>query len=290
MSLDQWLVRKPVLTDGAWGTELQRRGLGLGECPDSWNLKTPEAVEAVARAYVEAGSQVILTNTFRSNRVTLAAHGLAARVREINLEGVRISRQAAGGRAGVFASMGPTGRMLMMGETSEAEVSEAFHEQAQVLAEGGADALIFETMTDLAEARLGLAAALSTGLPIIVSFVFDAGKNKDRTMMGTTPEQAAKEMSDAGASAVGANCGLGIAGFVPICERLHAATSLPIWIKANAGLPEIVDGDPTYRISPEEYAAHVPAVVEAGASFVGGCCGTNPAFISACARKLSSLL
>jgi methionine synthase I (cobalamin-dependent) len=289
MNLDKWIARKPVLTDGAWGTELQRRGLGVGECPDIWNLENPEAVESVAKAYVEAGSQVILTNTFRSNRITLAAHGLAARVREINLEGVRISRRAAAGRSGVFASLGPTGKMLMMGETSETEVSEAFREQAQLLADAGADALIFETMSDLAEARLGVLAALSTQLPVLVSFVFDTGKQKDRTMMGHPPEQVAKEMAEAGAAAVGANCGLGIAECIPICERLHASSSLPVWIKPNAGLPEIVDGLPTYRISPEEYASLVPSVVNAGACFIGGCCGTQPPFIAACARRLASM-
>lgn len=289
MNLDTWVARKPILTDGAWGTELQRRGLGLGECPDSWNLNNPEVVEEVARAYVEAGSQVILTNTFRSNRITLAGHGLVDRVREINLEGVQISRRAAAGRVGVFASLGPTGKMLMLGETSEAEVSEAFREQAQLLADAGADALILETMTDLIEARLGVIAALPTGLPVIVSFVFDSGKNKDRTMMGYAPEQVAEEMTEAGASAVGANCGLGIAECIPICERLHASTSLPVWIKPNAGLPEIVGGVPTYRISPEEYASLVPAVASAGASFIGGCCGTQPRFIAACARRLLGL-
>jgi 5-methyltetrahydrofolate--homocysteine methyltransferase len=290
MNLDRWTTRKPVLTDGAWGTELQRQGLGLGECPDSWNLKKPEAVENVAKAYVDAGSQVILTNTFRSNRITLAGHGLVDRVREINLEGVRISRRAAAGRAGVFASLGPTGKMLMMAETSEAEVSEAFREQAQLLADAGADALIFETMSDLVEARLGVIAALSTQLPVIVSFVFDTGKKKDRTMMGHAPEQAAKEMAEAGASAVGANCGLGIAECIPICERLHASSSLPVWIKPNAGLPEMIDGVPIYRISPEEYASLVPAIVKAGASFIGGCCGTQPPFIAACARRLAAMI
>ncbi len=288
MSLEKWLSSKPVLTDGAWGTELQRQGLALGECPDSWNLKNPDAVVAVARSYVEAGSRVILTNTFRSNRLTLTGHGLASELREINLAGVRISREAASGRAAVFASMGPTGKMLMMGEVSKSEIQQAFTEQAELLAEGGADALILETMTDPAEAKLAVSAVRPTGLPVIVSFVFDSGKKKDRTMMGSSPEQVAKEMSDAGVSAIGANCGLGIEGFIPICARLHAATSLPVWIKANAGLPEIIDGAPVYRITPENYANHLPALMRAGASFIGGCCGTNPAFIAACARKLYS--
>ena len=143
----------PVLTDGAWGTELHARGLEAGECPDHWNLTHPERVEEVARAYVEAGSQVILTNTFRANRIALDRHGLAGLAKDINCRGVEISRRAARGQARVFASMGPSGKLLMMGEVSEEELLEAFTEQAQALADGGADALIFETMSDLAEAK-----------------------------------------------------------------------------------------------------------------------------------------
>lgn len=288
MHLEQWLKNSPVLTDGAWGTELQQQGLPAGECPDHWNLAFPEKVMKVARSYVEAGSQIILTNTFRSNRVTLTGHGLADQTRTLNRKGVTLSREAASGRAAVFASMGPTGKMLMMGETSEDEIKAAFTEQAEALAEAGADALILETMTDLAEAKIALAAARRVGLPVIVSFVFDSGKQKDRTMMGATPEQVAREITEAGADGLGANCGLGISGFIPLCRRLKAATSLPVWIKANAGLPEIVDGKPVYRTSPEDFASFVPSLADAGADFVGGCCGTNPAFIAACAQVMKA--
>jgi len=152
--IKQLISQGPVLTDGAWGTEFQVRGLEAGECPDHWNLTHPDGVEAVARAYVEAGSQVILTNTFRANRLALERHGLADKLREINLRGVEISRRAACGRACVFASMGPSGKLLMMGEVSEGELLAAFTEQAQALADAGADALLFETMSDLAEAKV----------------------------------------------------------------------------------------------------------------------------------------
>ena len=141
-------------------------------------------------------------------------------------------------------------------------------------------------MSDIAEAALALAAAQKTGLPVVVSFTFDTGKNKDRTMTGATPEQAAHQLTDAGASVIGANCGVGIGEYIPICRRLRAATSLPLWIKANAGLPEMVDGQPVYRTAPEQFAAQLPALVEAGATFVGGCCGTTPDFIRAVARML----
>jgi methionine synthase I (cobalamin-dependent) len=277
--VEQLAARSPVITDGAWGTEMQARGLAAGECPDAWNLRYPERVEQVARAYVEAGSQVILTNTFRANRLTLAGHGLAEKAVEINRAGAAISKQAARGRAHVFASIGPSGRLLMTGETTEEELRAAFAQQALALAEGGADAILIETMSDLAEARLALAAARETGLAVVVSMVFDSGKNKDRTMMGATPEQVARELTEAGADAVGGNCGSGIAAYIPICRRLRAATDRPIWIKPNAGLPELIEGRTVYRTTPEEFARQVPALVEAGATFLGGCCGTGPEFI-----------
>jgi methionine synthase I (cobalamin-dependent) len=273
------LAHGPIVTDGAWGTELQARGLASGEFPDLWNLSQPDRVEAVARAYVEAGSQVILTNTFGANRIRLADHGLADRVAEINRRGVEISRQAAGDRAAVFASMGPTGKMIMTGEVNPDDLRALYEEQAQALAAGGADALIIETMSDLEEATAALQAARATGLPVVACMVFDAGKEKDRTMMGATPEQVAAELTAAGADVVGANCGAGIECFFPVCQRLKSATDRPIWIKANAGLPEMVEGHVVYRTTAEEFAGHAAELIEAGASFLGGCCGTSPEFI-----------
>ncbi len=276
----------PAIADGAWGTQLQARGLAPGELPDEWNLAHPERVLELARAYVEAGSRVILTNTFRANRLALAPHGLAAKAEDISREGVRISREAAGSKARVFAAIGPSGRMLLMGDVTEQDLRQAFREQARALAQAGADAIVVETMTDLAEASIAAAAAKETGLPVVASMVFDSGKNKDRTMMGATPERAAAQLAAAGADVVGANCGAGIAGYVEICRRLRAAGERPVWIKANAGLPDMVDGRAVYRMTPKEFAWYVPALVEAGASFIGGCCGTGPEFIRELARGL----
>ncbi len=287
-SFSDWLQRGVVITDGAWGTRLQELGLEPGAIPDAWNLEHPGRVEQVARDYVEAGSEVILTNTFRANRVALASAGLQDRVRDINRAGVEISRRAASGRARVAASMGPAGKMLMTGEVTPDELEAAFGEQAAALAEGGADALLIETMSDLEEARIALRAARSTGLPVIVSFAFDTGRNRDRTMMGVAPEQAAAEMQAAGADAIGANCGAGIERFVALCARL-AACSLPVWIKANAGLPEWRDGRAVYTSEPQPFAAHLAPLVEAGAAFVGGCCGTTPEFIRALAAAREAL-
>ncbi len=273
----------PVITDGAWGTQLQARGLAVGNFPDEWNLTHPEQVSDVALSYVEAGSQIILTNTFGANRIRIAGHASASRIIDINRLGVQISRQAAKGRAYVFASIGPTGKMLVSGEVTEAELRAAFEEQAQALAAGGADAIVVETMADLDEARIAVTAARKTGLPVVACMVFDSGKAKDRTMMGITPEKAAEGLTDAGADVVGANCGQGIAGFLPICQRLRAATDRPIWIKANAGRPIILNGKTSYATTPQEFASHVPELARAGASFIGGCCGTSPDFIRAIA-------
>lgn len=280
------LASGPVLTDGAWGTQLQARGLAIGEFPDAWNLTQSQKVVEVAQAYVDAGSRVILTNTFGANRVRLGESGLVSQLRELNEAGVRHSKAAAGSRARVFASIGPCGKMLLTGEVTEDQLRATFEEQAAALAAGGADGLVVETMSDLAEACLAVAAARKTGLPVVGCMVFDTGREKDRTMMGTTPEQAAKALTEAGADVVGANCGQGIAGFVKIAGRLRSATDRPIWIKANAGLPEMVDGQVVYRTSPGEFAGIVPEIVSAGASFVGGCCGTSPDFIRASAARL----
>jgi 5-methyltetrahydrofolate--homocysteine methyltransferase len=278
-SLKELTVKFPLVSDGAWGTQLQNLGLPAGECPDSWNLLFPDKVEQVARSYVEAGSQIILTNTFRSNRITLNEYGLAEKTIELNRKGVEISRKVATGKVYVFASIGPTGKILLTGEVDEESLLAVFTEQSQALAKGGADALVIETMSDLKEALIALAAAKNTGLPVIVSMVFDSGKDKDHTMMGETPEQAVKALGEAGADAVGANCGQGIEGFVAICSRMKNSSELPIWMKPNAGLPEHINGKTVYRTTPGQFAKYVPGLIQAGADLIGGCCGTNPDFI-----------
>jgi len=288
-SLIQELVGKgPVLLDGAWGTELLSQGLQVGACPDIWNLQHPGRVENLARAYVEAGSRVILTNTFRSNRIALAMYGLAGKVQELNRAGVEISRRAAGSCAHVFASLGPSGKLLVAGEISPDELRAAFLEQAEALANAGAEGLVFETISDLEEAKLAVEAARTTGLPVVVSMAFDSGKAKDRTMTGTTPEQAAAELSAAGADVIGANCGRGIEHYAALCQRFAAASDRPVWLKPNAGMPRLVGDRVSYLTTPEMFAAAASALVQAGAAFLGGCCGTGPDFIRAVARALAS--
>lgn len=265
-----------VITDGAWGTELLRRGLKLGESADLWNLSRPEAVEAVALAYVAAGSDVVLTNTFQANPIALLRAGRQAEAVAVNRRGVEIARRAAASVQDrvvrVFGSLGPTSG----DHAADGRVARAFGLQARALADAGADALVFETFGDLAEARAAVSAALPAGLPIVVSFHFDCRNGGTTTFDGSSPEQVARAMRDAGADAVGANCGAGLDPFPEICRRLGAACNLPVWIKPNAGLPTVEDGPASYRIGPEEFGRLLPSLIDAGASFVGGCCGAGP--------------
>ena len=187
----------------------------------------------------------------------------------------------------VFGSIGPTNVLVVRPDADRGELRDVFEEQALALAAGGVDALVIETMSDVEEAVVALAAARATGLPVVVSLTFDSGKAKDRTMTGVRPGEAARRLTDAGADAVGANCGMGVDVAAPIVEALAAATDIPVWIKANAGLPELVGREVVYSLGADEYARFVPALIDAGAALVGGCCGTTPAHIRALRRVVS---
>jgi 5-methyltetrahydrofolate--homocysteine methyltransferase len=270
------------VSDGAWGTELQGKGLPGGTAPELWNVENPEAVEAVAMSYVEAGSDVILTNTFGGNRFALSPHGAGDRVRELVEAGAAISRKAAGPNVRVFGSIGPTGKIVMMGETPEEELASAFREAASALARGGADAIVLETFNELAELRIALQGVKGVcDLPVIASMTFASGPERTATMMGNTPADLAAAAEADGADAVGANCGSGPDNYVKVTELLRSATDLPIWVKPNAGIPTIVEGKTVFPMGPQEFAAYAPKLIAAGANFVGGCCGTNPDFIRA---------
>lgn len=272
----------PVLLDGAWGTELLGRGLPRGRHPDLWNLESPAEVESVARAYVDAGSRVILTNTFQTNRIALPDADVAALAKA----GAEISRRAAGSAVRVFGSVGPTNALLMRSDADVGAVRDVFVEVALALAAGGVDAVVVETMSDLHEAVVAIEAVRSVGLPVVASMTFDSGKQRDRTMTGVRPGEAARRLADAGADVVGANCGMGIDVVAPVCEAIATAVDVPVWIKANAGMPELVGRDVVYGLGPDAYRSHVASVVDAGATFIGGCCGTTPAHIAAIAATL----
>jgi 5-methyltetrahydrofolate--homocysteine methyltransferase len=273
--------KKVLIADGGWGTEFVQRGLGPGEPPEAWNLSRREDVFAVAASYVGAGADLILTNTFGGTRLKLAKAGLESQTGEINRLGAEISKQAAVQRALVFASIGPTGEFMKpLGLVSEEEMLRDFAEQAKALAAGGADGIVIETMTDLAEAKAALRAVKeNTHLPAAVTLTFDKGKKGYATIMGIRPEQAVRELEKGGADIVGANCGAGIENMVELMQAMRAATHLPLWCKPNAGLPELAGGKTVYRETPEMMAAKLKALIDAGAKIIGGCCGTAPAHI-----------
>jgi len=277
---------KVTLSDGAWGTELDKLGCPPGYCRERWNLEKPDLVAKVAASYVAAGSEIILTNTFGANRHVLSRHGCEDQVRALNRAGAEISKRAANGRALVFGSMGPSGTIVVMGEVTEEELFTAFKDQAEGLAEGGADGLVVETMTELAEVKAAVRAAHTTGLPVVGCMTFDSGPDKTSTLMGVTPEEAVDALSVSGADIVGCNCGIGIDNYIIVTGKMRAVSDKPIWVKANAGMPVIEEGRVTYRMTPEEFAAKTRQLVEAGANIVGGCCGTSPQFISALTATL----
>lgn len=279
-------------TDGAWGTELMKLGGASTELKDLWNISAPDKVLQVARSYVDAGARIILTNTFSANAVVIARHGAAGRSAEVTRAGAAISRQAAGERALVFGSIGPTGKLVSLKQIAVEEAEAAFAEQAAALAAGGADAIVIETMADLAEAEAALRACLGAcDLPVGVSFTFDSGKEKNRTMMGVKPAQAWKLARDGGASFVGANCGIGIDAYVNVARDFAACGSeLPLWIKGNAGRPEMdADGVVHYRAGPEDFARAVPELAAVGVRFIGGCCGSTPAHVRAIVAAIDKL-
>ncbi len=277
----------PKITDGAWGTELDKLGCPPGYCHEEWNLSHPDSVGQIAAAYLRAGAEVIMTNTLCANCFMLQRHDLADKVEALNVAGARISRQAAGQEAWVFGSIGPTGLMVVAEEVTEQELYRNFVVQAKALAAGGVDAIVCETMTEMAEILAAVRAVKdATGLPVVASMTFDTGPDHLRTVMGVEAGQAARELAKAGADAVGCNCGIGIDACIKVIEHMRRHTDLPLWGKPNAGLPEIQAGTVAYREGPDEFASKVSLLLKAGASFVGGCCGTSPAHIAKVAAEV----
>jgi 5-methyltetrahydrofolate--homocysteine methyltransferase len=283
--------RTVMIADGAWGTQLAERGLQPGEAPEGWVIHQPDAVREVAQSYVDAGAEIVLTDTFGGSRFKLAKCGLEDQVAEINRRAAELSRDAAGDDALVFASIGPTGEFMQpLGLLGEDDMVEAFSEQVTAMVEGGTDGILVETMTDLGEAKAALQAAKdSFDGPVVVSMTFDKGPKGYATMMGVRPEQAAEELQEAGADIVGSNCGHGIENMMEVIALMAGASDLPLWAKPNAGMPQLIDGQTVFTQTPEETAAHFDALVEAGARIIGGCCGTTPEHIRALVEARNAL-
>ncbi len=281
--------REILVSDGGWGTMLIRKGLQPGECPELWIIEHREQVFEIASEYVSAGADIIGTNTFGGNRLKLEHYGLGDRAGELNRQAAAISKEAAKSNAEVFGSVGPTGKILMMGDTSEKELYQAFNEQIVALEEGGVDAVCIETMMDLDEARLAIKAAKeNTGLMIACTFTFiKSSEGVYHTMMGITPAQMIEAVVAAGVDIAGTNCGNGIENMVEIVKEMRAANQdIPIIVQSNAGVPENKSGVDVYPDSPEKMVKYAPELMNAGANIIGGCCGTTPAHIKALANYI----
>jgi 5-methyltetrahydrofolate--homocysteine methyltransferase len=273
-----------LVGDGAWGTQLMQRGLPEGQPPEWIALEHPEVIEEIARRYVDAGADLVTTDTFGGTSFRLALHGLEAERERINRQAVEAVRRAVAGKALVSASVGPTGRLLEpLGDAAPEAVHVAFAEQVEVLAAAGADLVCIETMSDLTEATLAVRAAKERApdLPVIATMTFEPNPRGYFTVMGVSVEQAVAGLLAAGADVVGSNCGTGMEDMVGIARELIRTAQLPVAVQPNAGLPETRDGAVVYNESPTAMAARVPELLDLGVALVGGCCGTTPEHIRA---------
>jgi len=281
---------KTLISDGAWGTFLHIKGLKPGECPELWCINRPSDILDVAKSYIDAGADMVETDSFGGSCFKLAHYGLAERAAEINEAAAKISRQAAGDSKWVIASIGPTGKMLVTEEVTEEELYEAFKTQAVAFEKGGADAACIETMSDIEEACQAVKAVKeNTKLEVICTFTFEKTiQGEYRTMMGVDPVAAMNAVIAAGADVVGANCGNGIERMIEIVSQMRSANkNIPILVHANAGLPKNVAGEVLFPESPQDMAALAPKLAAAGANIIGGCCGTTPAHIMSIKEALA---
>jgi 5-methyltetrahydrofolate--homocysteine methyltransferase len=285
--LDRLKSGQVLVSDGATGTNLQARGLALGVPAEVWVLERPEEILGLHRAFIDAGSDIILTCTFGGSSVRLEQVGLNAKAKDVNRRAVELAQQAVGGlNVLVAGSIGPLGHLLKpLGPLEPEDALAAYTEQARVLTEAGVDVLVVETQFDLTEAEAAVQGVRAvSSLPLVCSFSYDRGT---RTMMGVRPGQAGQQLTDWGVDVVGINCGRSLDENLKALQELRAATDLPIWFKPNAGLPELdAQGKPAYSVTPPAMGALAGEWISAGAQIVGGCCGTSPEHLREIAQKV----
>jgi len=278
-----------LISDGAWGTFLHKLGLEVGDCPEIWNLTHREEVRSIAESYIDAGADMVLTNSFGAHPIKLEHYGLQDLAFEINKAAAEISREAAGDDHFVLGSIGPSGAILVMDEVSPETLYDGFRVQVEALSQGGADAICVETMSAIDEACLAVRAAKEfTDLEVVCTFTYaKTVHGYYRTMMGVSPEEMVRTVKEAGADIVGANCGMGFEQMIEIVQAIREADpSTPVLVHANAGIPVIKDAKTVFPETPEMMAARVQDLIRAGANIIGGCCGTTPEHIRAFVREI----
>jgi 5-methyltetrahydrofolate--homocysteine methyltransferase len=281
-SIMDLVKERVVILDGGMGTELIRLGLPEGECPELWNSEKPEIVKQIHTNYFEAGSDVVLTNSFGGNAIKLSSHGLEKRCYELNREAAKIAKGVKPEAKFIAGSMGPTGKFLKPnGEYTEEEFEEAYAEQAIGLTEGGADFLLIETQYDLREALSALRGTRRVShLPVFVTMTYKLTPRGYFTIMGNSVPQCLRELEAENVPILGTNCTLNSAEMVELVRIMRGATPLPLIAQANAGQPELIPGGKVaYSQDVEDYVRYIPQMIKNGASVIGGCCGTNPDYI-----------
>ena len=270
---------KILLSDGAWGTYLQAEGLKQGDCPELWNVEHRDVVLKIAQSYINAGSDMIETNTFGGNKIKLRHYGLDERTFELNKAGAEISREAAGEKI-VLGSIGPTGKLLITGEVTEEELYDAFAEQVKGLEAGGVDAFCIETFFDILEAEVAVKAVReNSDLEVILTFSFDKSPAGFNTMMGVSPAMLIEQFANK-VDIIGTNCSNGFEGMIDIVKEMRTVNKeIPILVHANAGMPITTGGEVEYPDTPKIMADLTPLLIDAGANVIGGCCGTTPEHI-----------
>lgn len=272
---------KLLVSDGAWGTNLFKKGLTTGDCPEEWNLSHYAEVLDIAKSYILAGSDIISTNSFGANLFKLSQYNLEGRLSEICQTSTEISRKAAGSEKIVMSSIGPTGKFLIMGDVSSQEMYNSFKQQAIAFENGGADAVCIETFYALDEAELAINSVKeNTSLEVICTFTFDKSDYGFKTLMGISPQQMTEKLIVCGADIIGANCGSGFEDMVDIVKNIREVSAkIPILIQANAGIPIIENDRLIYSETPEKIKEIIPRLIDAGVNIIGGCCGTTPEHI-----------